>query len=286
MVRPRPTWAAESPTIWVKKTALPVRNVALADREEDRLRRQPARQRRRRQLGDASQRGAPVGRRSGSSGGPSVRRRAILPRPASVRRVDYVAAVADWLAAAGRARAAGRRDLRLDRAAQAGAAVAARRAGLGRRHRRAGSAAPGRGSLALPPTYVAGLAGRGAARWSRARAAAATGPRRRGRRRRRTPRWCRPSCTGCSTTRPTPTALRRMRRRAARRRPDRPGAARAAPRRPGSGWSRRTARPRPAAAASTTASRSTASRSRSASGGRDPDRRARRSSTGTTATRR
>jgi len=27
MERPRPTWAAVSPTMWVKNTALPVRNV-------------------------------------------------------------------------------------------------------------------------------------------------------------------------------------------------------------------------------------------------------------------
>ena len=41
---------------------------------------------------------------------------------------------------------------------------------------------------------------------------------------RRSPPWCRPSCTGCSTTRTRCAALRTLRTRAARRRPDRPGA--------------------------------------------------------------
>ena len=48
-------------------------------------------------------------------------------------------------------------------------------------------------------------------------------------------------------------ALRRLPHRAARRRPDRPGAAPSRPRTPACAWSRRTARPRPPAAASTTA---------------------------------
>ena len=79
-------------------------------------------------------------------------------------------------------------------------------------------------------------------------------------------RWCRPSCTGCSTT--DADALRDLPHRAARRRTDRPRRCAVAPRTPACGWWRRTAPRRPPAAASTTATRSTGWRSPSTADGR------------------
>ena len=165
---------------------------------------------------------------------------------------DVVAALRDWLAVDGRARAAGRGDLRLDRAPQAGGAARAARSWPPRtRHATSGSAARGRWLLTLPASYVAGLqvvvplAGRRATspRCSRSTAPSPTRPRR-GCRDVRSSRWCPPSCTGCSTTpaRPPRCAASTPCCSAAARSTRRCGPG---PRRRACGWSRRTAPRRP-----------------------------------------
>ena len=123
MVRPRPTWAAVRPTIWVKNTALPVRKVPSPTAKRIDCEREPAGQRRGRRAG-AGTRHSAAGRfgaarrssRSPSTGHPSTATSAAAA--GSPRRP-----VADsGRRAPGRARAVGRRDLRLHGHAQAGGA--------------------------------------------------------------------------------------------------------------------------------------------------------------------
>ncbi len=171
---------------------------ALADREQDRLQRELARQGRARGSG----RRASVGVRGGH-------RRGFFQRSTSVRRVDFRSRHAargrgrrrpGLAGRAGGAGAARRRDVGLDGHPQAGACSPATRCWRRSPRRSAGWAGPGRWLLALPASYVAGVqvvcrslvaghepvlldeaAGRRVGRLRLARA--------------------RPSCTGCSTTR-------------------------------------------------------------------------------------
>ena len=162
----------------------------------------------------------------------------ILSAGTSVRRVDFlqpvgtprevVAALAAWLAAPDEpaplvvetsgSTGAPKRVLLSRRAVLASVDASARRLG-----------GTGPWLLALPPSYVAGVqvvcrslvAGHEPLLLEEpARSPAASTPAR------ASSRWCRPSCTGCSTTPAEVAALAALPHRAARRRPDRPGAAR------------------------------------------------------------
>ncbi len=148
-----------------------------------------------------------------------MRRIAVGPGVASVRRMGYCGSTGEPRATSSRRCAPGSAPTTPSRwssrrPARPGApkrVVLSRRAVLASaRPRSAGSAEPGRWLLALPASYVAGLqvvvrslvAGHdaGAARGARL-----------GRRRPRdaatSSRWCRPSCTGCSTTHADVAAL-------------------------------------------------------------------------------
>jgi o-succinylbenzoate---CoA ligase len=149
MVRPSPTWAAESPTIWVKNTAL---------REQDRLDGELAGQRRGREQ-PLEAPGPLLGRRLGGH------RAAILPAVDSVRRVDFpsgtparvvVDGLRAWLGAPGEPE-----PLVVETSGSTGVP---KRVLLSRRAVLASVAATERrldGSgpwlLAVPPTYVAGV---------------------------------------------------------------------------------------------------------------------------------
>ena len=145
---PRPTWPAESPTIWVKKTALPVMKVPSPTANSTDC--------------SDSRRASGVGGRKRSEPRSRAPARPIRSRGTSVRRVDLRGyddrgrGRALGLGDGVRRRAAGGRDVGLDRHAEAGRAVP--RARCSRRWRRppAGSVGEGRWLLALPASYVAG----------------------------------------------------------------------------------------------------------------------------------
>ena len=219
---PRPTWAADSPVTWVKKTALPVRKTPSPTAnstdcvDSRRVRRSSGSSRSSRGMPRITARRPTFGSRgfsrsraeqhTGPGGAPA--------RPVARRDAEPEPLVVDHLG--------------VHRARPSGCCSRAPRCSPRCTRARAGSAAAGAGCSPCPPTYVAGVqvvcrslvAGHapallGPGGLAGRRTTSTTSP------------WCRPSCTGCW---PTPAETRvagRPAHGAARRRADRPRAARA-----------------------------------------------------------